>query len=161
MHLRSKSYFRFSVLLLTSAALVFALPAPRRSPPRISRPCFPSSTRLRPTSTPPLPTFSSTPMSDRSRPRQRHCKKARSTTRGDGNDFQMAAHIIQENDKPVPKIYTYSKGVFQLYEKLPDQVTTYKNDKVGGYLLLGFGASGKSSKRNGISPTPVRRSSTA
>ena len=28
MHLRSKSYFRFSVLLLTSAALFFALPAP-------------------------------------------------------------------------------------------------------------------------------------
>ncbi len=60
-----------------------------------------------------------------------------------GSDFQMAAHIDQENDKPVPKIYTFSKGVFRLYEKLPDQVTTYKNDKLGGYLLLGFGASGK------------------
>jgi outer membrane lipoprotein-sorting protein len=60
-----------------------------------------------------------------------------------GSDFQMAAHIDQENDKPVPKIYTFSKGVFRLYEKLPNQVTTYKNDKIGGYLLLGFGASGK------------------
>ena len=60
-----------------------------------------------------------------------------------GSDFQMAAHINQENDKPVPKIYTFSKGVFRLYEKLPNQVTTYKNDKLGGYLLLGFGASGK------------------
>jgi len=60
-----------------------------------------------------------------------------------GSDFQMAAHIDQENDKPVPKIYTFSKGVFRLYEKLPNQVTTYKNDKLGGYLLLGFGASGK------------------
>lgn len=60
-----------------------------------------------------------------------------------GSNFQMAAHIDQENDKPVPKIYTFSKGVFRLYEKLPDQVTTYKNDKIGGYLLLGFGASGK------------------
>ncbi len=60
-----------------------------------------------------------------------------------GSDFEMAAHIDQENDKPVPKIYTFSKGVFRLYEKLPDQVTTYKNDKLGGYLLLGFGASGQ------------------
>jgi outer membrane lipoprotein-sorting protein len=60
-----------------------------------------------------------------------------------GSDFQMAAHIDEENGKPVPKIYTFSKGVFRLYEKLVDQVTTYKNDKLGGYLMLGFGASGK------------------
>ena len=60
-----------------------------------------------------------------------------------GSDFQMAAHIDQENGKPVPKIYTFSKGVFRLYEKLTNQVTTYKNDKLGGYLMLGFGASGK------------------
>lgn len=60
-----------------------------------------------------------------------------------GNNFQMAAHISEENGKPVPKVYKYAKGEFQLYEKIPDQVTTYKNDKVGGYLLLGFGASGK------------------
>jgi outer membrane lipoprotein-sorting protein len=60
-----------------------------------------------------------------------------------GKNFQMAAHIDQENDKPVPKTYTYSKGVFRLYEKLPNQVTTYKNDKLASYLLLGFGASGK------------------
>jgi outer membrane lipoprotein-sorting protein len=60
-----------------------------------------------------------------------------------GKNFQMGAHIDEENGKPVPKVYKYSKGVFQLYEKLPDQVTTYKNDKLEGYLLLGFGASGK------------------
>src|SRR5215831_3135537 len=60
-----------------------------------------------------------------------------------GNTFQMAAHIDEENGKPVPKIYTFSNGVFKLYEKLSNQVTTYKNDKLGGYLLLGFGASGK------------------
>lgn len=60
-----------------------------------------------------------------------------------GNSFEMAAHINEENGKPVPKVYTFSKGVFRLYEKLPDQVTTYKSDKAGGYLLLGFGASGK------------------
>jgi outer membrane lipoprotein-sorting protein len=60
-----------------------------------------------------------------------------------GSDFQMAAHISEENGKPVPKIYTYSKGVFRLYEKLTDQVTTYKNDKLASYVILGFGASGK------------------
>ena len=60
-----------------------------------------------------------------------------------GSDFQIGAHINEENGKPVPKVYTYAKGVFRLYEKLPDQVTTYKNDKLSEYLLLGFGASGK------------------
>ena len=60
-----------------------------------------------------------------------------------GSSFQMAAHIDQENGRPVPKIYTFSKGVFRLYEKLQNKVTTYKNDKLGGYLMLGFGASGK------------------
>ena len=60
-----------------------------------------------------------------------------------GKDFQMAAHIEEENSKPIPKIYAFSKGVFRLYEKVPNQVTIYKNDKLGGYLLLGFGASGK------------------
>jgi len=60
-----------------------------------------------------------------------------------GDTFQMSAHIDEENGKPVPKIYTFSNGVFKLYEKITNQVTTYKNDKLGGYLLLGFGASGK------------------
>jgi len=60
-----------------------------------------------------------------------------------GTSFQMAAHIDQDNGKPVPKIYTFSNGVFRLFEKLIDQVTTYKNEKLGSYLMLGFGASGK------------------
>lgn len=60
-----------------------------------------------------------------------------------GSEFQIGAHINEENNKPVPKVYTYAKGVFRLYEKLPNQVTTYKNDKLSEYLLLGFGASGK------------------
>lgn len=60
-----------------------------------------------------------------------------------GSDFQMGAHINEENGKPVPKVYTFAKNIFRLYEKLPNQVTTAKNDKAGGYLLLGFGASGK------------------
>lgn len=61
-----------------------------------------------------------------------------------GTAFQMAAHIEQVNDKPVPKIYSYSGGVFRLDEPLIDQVTTFKNaDKFESYVMLGFGASGK------------------
>jgi outer membrane lipoprotein-sorting protein len=65
-----------------------------------------------------------------------------------GKSFQMAAHINEENGKPIPKVYKYAKDEFQLYEKIPNQVTTYKNDKVGGYLLLGFGATGEETLDN-------------
>lgn len=62
-----------------------------------------------------------------------------------GNSFQMAAHIKEVNSKPVPKIYTYSKGVFKLWEGGNlDQVTTFaRASKFESYLMLGFGASGK------------------
>jgi len=61
-----------------------------------------------------------------------------------GNSFQMSAHIREENSKPTPKIYVYSGGVFKLYEKLVNQVTTLtKASKFESYLMLGFGASGK------------------
>jgi len=56
----------------------------------------------------------------------------------------MSAHIREENSKPTPKIYVYSGGVFKLYEKLVNQVTTLtKASKFESYLMLGFGASGK------------------
>lgn len=62
-----------------------------------------------------------------------------------GSSFQMAAHIDQINGKPVPKIYTYAKGVFKLWEGGSlNQVTTFaKASKFESYLMLGFGASGK------------------
>jgi outer membrane lipoprotein-sorting protein len=61
-----------------------------------------------------------------------------------GTAFQMAAHIGEHNGKPTPKIYTYSNGVFKLFESGIDQVTTYaKASKFESYLMLGFGASGK------------------
>jgi outer membrane lipoprotein-sorting protein len=61
-----------------------------------------------------------------------------------GSAFQMAAHFSEENGKPVPKIMVFSGGVFKLYEKLINQVTTSnKASKYESYLLLGFGASGK------------------
>ena len=61
-----------------------------------------------------------------------------------GNDFKMGVHIREENDKPVPKVLVVSGGVFKLYEKLINQVTTSeKVKKYQSYLELGFGASGK------------------
>jgi outer membrane lipoprotein-sorting protein len=60
-----------------------------------------------------------------------------------GKAFQMAAHIREENGKPVPKDLTYSGGKITLYEKLANQVHVREAAKYESYLLLGFGASGK------------------
>ena len=60
-----------------------------------------------------------------------------------GTTFKMAGHIREVDGKPVPKIYVYSGGVFKLYEKLIDQVTTLsKVSNYQSYMMLGFGASG-------------------
>jgi outer membrane lipoprotein-sorting protein len=140
MNLKTKRLFR-STVLLTAAALLFALPTPNLAAQDLKTVLSKldaSAASFHSTAADfQFDSYISDPVPDKD------------TQRGtvyyerNGNDFQMAAHITQENDKPVPKVYKYSKGVFQLYEKLTDQVTTYKNDKVGGYLLLGFGASGK------------------
>ena len=61
-----------------------------------------------------------------------------------GNTFSMAAHIKEVNGKPVPKVYAYSGGHLQLFEPMIDQVTRInKASAYEGYLMLGFGASGK------------------
>lgn len=61
-----------------------------------------------------------------------------------GNSFAMAAHIRDVNGKKVPKIYVISGGKLQLDEPLINQVTTISKVKdYEGYLILGFGASGK------------------
>ena len=61
-----------------------------------------------------------------------------------GTAFKMAAHIREENGKLSSKVYTYSNGVFRLFEPGVDQVTTFnKISKFESYLMLGFGASGK------------------
>jgi outer membrane lipoprotein-sorting protein len=141
MNLSTKRLFRSNVLLLTSAALLFALPAPRlagQDLKTVLSKLDASAANFHSTAADfQFDSYQTDPVPDKD------TQKGTVYYERNGNDFQMAAHISQENDKPVPKIYKYSKGVFQLYEKLPDQVTTYKNDKVGGYLLLGFGASGK------------------
>jgi outer membrane lipoprotein-sorting protein len=61
----------------------------------------------------------------------------------DGKVFQMAAHMDQHNGQPIKNIYTYTSGVFRLYEGATGKVTA--NNKVSqyeNYFLLGFGASG-------------------
>lgn len=61
-----------------------------------------------------------------------------------GSGFEMGMHIAEINGKPVPKVIVVSGGMFKMYEKLLDQVTT--SDKAGkyeSYLVLAFGASGK------------------
>lgn len=61
-----------------------------------------------------------------------------------GSAFQMAAHIREVNGKIVTKVYSYSNGILNLYEKLTDQVRRFnKAGKFESYLMLGFGASGK------------------
>lgn len=61
-----------------------------------------------------------------------------------GNSFQMAAHIREVNGKKVPKVYVYSGGKLKLDEPLLNQVTTLSSvSQYEGYLMLGFGASGK------------------
>ena len=62
-----------------------------------------------------------------------------------GTSFQMAAHIQTINGKPTPKVYTYSKGAFRLWEGGNlNKVTTFaKASRFESYMMLGFGASGK------------------
>src|ERR1039458_7174132 len=48
-----------------------------------------------------------------------------------GNSFQMAAHIHELNGKIASKVYSYTSGVFNLYEKLTNQVTRFS--KVSQY----------------------------
>jgi len=61
-----------------------------------------------------------------------------------GNLFQMAAHIREVNGRKIPKIYVYADGKLKLFEQLANQVTTLSSvSQYEGYLMLGFGASGK------------------
>lgn len=60
------------------------------------------------------------------------------------NAFEMGVHLETDNGQAVPKVIVVSHGMFKMYEKLTDQVTTSnKVSKYESYLVLGFGASGK------------------
>lgn len=63
----------------------------------------------------------------------------------DGATFQMGVHVATDNNQPAPKVITCcAKGSIQLYEKLPNQVTTLSRlSQYEGWFMLGFGASGK------------------
>ncbi len=141
MKIRTKTYLRFKAFLLTGAAIVGLSLAPSLSAQDLKivlNKLDTAAANFHTTSADfQFDSYQTDPVPDK------NVQKGTVYYERSGKNFQMAAHIKQENDKPIPKIYKYSKGVFQLYEKLPDQVTTYKNDKLGGYLLLGFGASGK------------------
>jgi outer membrane lipoprotein-sorting protein len=66
-----------------------------------------------------------------------------------GSGFEIGVHINEVNGKPVPKVIVVSGGIFQMYDKLTDQVTRSKKaGKYESYLALGFGASGKSLEQN-------------
>jgi outer membrane lipoprotein-sorting protein len=66
-----------------------------------------------------------------------------------GGGFEIGVHINEVNGKPVPRIIVVSGGLFQMYDKLTDQVTRSKKaGKYESYLALGFGASGKNLEQN-------------
>jgi outer membrane lipoprotein-sorting protein len=61
-----------------------------------------------------------------------------------GRNFEMAAHVREINGKVISKVYGCIGGVFKLYDKLTNQLTSSKKfSKYESYLELGFGASGK------------------
>ena len=62
-----------------------------------------------------------------------------------GSSFEMAAHIHTHNGGPSQKTYMFSDGVFRISDtgKESDAKTYTNVSKYQGYLMLGFGASGK------------------
>jgi outer membrane lipoprotein-sorting protein len=62
-----------------------------------------------------------------------------------GSRFEMSAHFHQHNGRPTGKIYVFSGGVFRVSDtgKASDAKTYTNVSKYQGYLMLGFGASGK------------------
>lgn len=66
-----------------------------------------------------------------------------------GKATQLGIHLETENGKQVPKVITIKNGVFSMYEKLPNQLTTSKKaGKYESYLSLGFGGSGTELEAN-------------
>jgi outer membrane lipoprotein-sorting protein len=61
-----------------------------------------------------------------------------------GSEVRVAAHITQRDGRPYGAVYTFTHGVFQLYDKQLNQVRKLQNaSNLGGYIKLGFGSSGK------------------
>lgn len=61
-----------------------------------------------------------------------------------GSGLRVAAHIDRQNGQPYGSVYTYTNGVFQLYDPRMNQVTKLQNStNLAGYVALGFGATGQ------------------
>ncbi|SPE30670.1 conserved exported hypothetical protein [Candidatus Sulfotelmatomonas gaucii] len=62
-----------------------------------------------------------------------------------GNSFEMASHIHTHNNGPSQKTLIFSGGVLRISDtgKASDAKTYSNFSKYQGYLMLGFGASGK------------------
>jgi outer membrane lipoprotein-sorting protein len=58
-----------------------------------------------------------------------------------GGSFRMAAHIHEHNQRPTNTAYNYTGGALHFFDGT--DVHTYSASKWEGYLILGFGASGK------------------
>jgi outer membrane lipoprotein-sorting protein len=59
------------------------------------------------------------------------------------SSFEMGIHFEKDNGRALPKIIVIKGGVFTMFDRPVNQVTTSKRaGKYEGYLSLGFGASG-------------------
>lgn len=61
----------------------------------------------------------------------------------DGHNFQWAARIQEENGRPADRELTYAAGKVLYLDVAGNQERALDAAKYEGYLLLGFGASGK------------------
>jgi outer membrane lipoprotein-sorting protein len=62
----------------------------------------------------------------------------------DGKKLKMSAHFKEHNGQPINNIYTFTDGVFRLYEGATSKVSVYdKFSQYESYFSLGFGASGR------------------
>jgi len=60
------------------------------------------------------------------------------------SSVKMGVHLDKHNNRPSAKAYTFVDGVVKLFEPGEDTVTTIaKAEKYQGYIVLGFGASGR------------------
>ena len=62
-----------------------------------------------------------------------------------GTSFKMAVHISEAQRQALPKVYTYTDGIFKLLRAWPEPGHHGEQGQAStrSYLMLGFGASGK------------------
>ena len=138
MHLRKELFFTASIaVLLLAARVAFAAPADEKD--KVLRRLDAAAANFRSTSAGfEFDSVETDPVPDK------NVQKGTVYYERKGSAFKMAAHINEENDRPVPKVYVYSGGIVKLYEQKINQVTTLnKLSQYESWFMLGFGASGK------------------